>query len=253
MIESLQNGRIKQVRRLIADKRFRQRQALFVAEGTRWLEEFEANRELLTAVYATESWLAEQHALVERVGHPAQLVSEQVMASMSDTETASGVLMVARFPERPLPTHPTLLLLLDQIRDPGNMGTMIRTAAAAGVEGLLLTPGSVDPFNPKVVRASMGALLRLPIAQMDWKRLTTYTAETRRWGSSPTASLAYTAVDWTQPATLVISSEAHGLTPQTEALVSDKVVIPMSDQVESLNAAAAAAVLLFEARRQRSG
>ena len=171
MITSRSNAQVKYVRRLLAERRFRHEEGAFVVEGTRWLGELAAAGVAPRALYATPAWAAgdEEQALLAALGVEPALVEEPVMAAMSDTETASGVLAVLPMSPRPLPAAPTLLIILDAINNPGNLGTILRTAAAAGADGVLLGPGSVDPYNPKVVRGSMGAILRLPVWAENWE------------------------------------------------------------------------------------
>ena len=257
MITSHQNPKIKQVRRLLLDRRYRQRQRAFVVEGTRWLSELVHSPAPAAArpalILASERWLedGDHRRLLDEIGVRVTKVDEAVLARASDTETPSGVLAVLPMPEWRLPQRPGLLLVLDRLTDPGNLGTIVRTAAAAGADGLLLSPGCVDPYNPKAVRATMGALLRLPVLPASWDEIKARTAGLDLWLASAGGQVTYDAVDWRRPAALVIGSEATGIGPEATDLAGRRVAIPMAAQTESLNAAAAAAVLLFEARRQR--
>ncbi|HSH02636.1 MAG TPA: RNA methyltransferase [Anaerolineae bacterium] len=252
MITSTTNNKVKYVRRLQNDRRFRHREKQFVIEGTRWFQELPHAPHPPTHIFYTEDWLtqADNHILLEPYQNQALPVAPNVMAAMSDTQTPAGILATLPLPHHPLPTHPRHLLLLDQLKDPGNLGTIIRTAAAAGVDALLLTPHSVDPFNPKVVRASMGALLRLPIHTLSLGQLTTYLAPTTCYLADINGTQPYTSPDWTQPTTLIIGSEAHGASLQIHKLVDHTLAIPMANALESLNAATATAIILFEAVRQ---
>jgi TrmH family RNA methyltransferase len=253
MITSIQNPKIKRIRRLLSDRRFRQREGAFVVEGTRWIAELVDWPARPQMLLASGTWLANQeHAgLLEVLDAPVYVVDEKVMATASATETPSGILAVLPMITPAWPDRPTLLLILDRVADPGNLGTMLRTAAAAGVDGVLLSPGCVDAYNPKVVRATMGALLSLPVAQCTWEEIKRQTAGLNIWLAAAGGPLEYTTVDWGNPAALVIGSEATGVGPEALALGGRQVSIPLAARTESLNAAAAAAVLLFEARRQR--
>lgn len=253
MITSSHNPKIKRIRRLLADRRFRMRERAFVVEGTRWVAELASWAARPQLLLASESWLADgDHAeLLATLDAPVSLADEKVLEATSDTETPSGILAVLPIIDLPLPVRPTLLLILDRVADPGNLGTMVRTAAAAGAEGVLLSPGCVDPYNPKAVRATMGALLRVPVLLSSWEEIGLRAAGLNVWLAAAGGSLAYTAVDWREPSALIIGSEASGVGPEALALGSGEVSVPMAAQTESLNAAAAAAVLLFEARRQR--
>ncbi|MFO7536695.1 MAG: RNA methyltransferase [Chloroflexota bacterium] len=254
MINSLQNNKVKYVRRLQADRRFRAREQAFVVEGVRWLAELGAGPEPPRQLFATADWLKNpsQAELLAELEVPVQLVTTEVMAAMSDTETPQGVLAVVEISERPFVPTPTLLLILDSIRDPGNLGTILRTAAAAGVDGVWLGPGCVDAYNPKVVRSSMGALLRLPLAGGSWPEIGVSVKGLTVYLAAADGILAYTAADWTQPAALIIGSEADGAGQQAARLAQERIAIPIQHHTESLNAAVATGVILFEAVRQRS-
>lgn len=255
MITSVTNPKIKYVKRLQNDRGFREAERAFVIEGTRLLAElvhFQVEPRLLLA---TENWLAsaEGQALLAdpAVNRVLELVKDNVMSAASQTQTPPGVLAVAPIISRPLPDHPTFLLILDQLSNPGNMGTMLRTAAAAGVDGVLLGPGNVDAYNPKVVRGGMGAHLRLPIITADWPSITEQTRGLAIWLAAVDQATSYTDVDWRQPSALIIGSEAAGAGQQAQQLATGRVTIPMHYATESLNAAVAAGIILFEAVRQR--
>jgi len=179
------------------------------------------------------------------------LVSEAVMASCSDTQSPPGLLAVL-----PIRTHlkrkpEKLALVIDRFADPGNLGTLLRTALAAGVEAVYLNEGGVDPHNPKVVRGAMGAHMRLPILTVDAKYLQRHLAGLDIWLAEAHTGRPYTEVDWRRPVALIIGGEAHGPQPSIRALALGQVHIPMPGGTESLNAAVAAAVVLFEIVRQR--
>ena len=129
---------------------------------------------------------------------------------------------------------------------------MLRTASAAGADGVLLSPSSVDPYNPKVVRGSMGAHLRLPILSQSWQEIAQTVRKTQVWLATVTAEKSYTAVDWQQPSTLIIGSEATGAGNNARQVATGTVTIPMHAATESLNAAVAAGIILFEAFKQRT-
>lgn len=254
MITSRTNAQVKYIRRLQAERRFRHDEGAFVVEGTRWLRELARDATIPRAVYATPSWMEteEGQALAAALAVDVILVDEPVMAAMSDTETAPGVLAVLAVAPRPLPAQPTLLLILDALNNPGNLGTILRTAAAAGADGVLLGPGSVDPYNPKAVRGSMGALLRLPVLAANWEVIHRLVSDMAVWLAAAGDGASYTAVDWRPPSAILIGSEARGASAPGERLATGRVTIPMHDDTESLNAAMAAGILLFEAARQRT-
>jgi TrmH family RNA methyltransferase len=253
MISSLSNPQLKLVRRLQNERRFRNREQLFVTEGTRWLQEWLAHPAGLQHVYYTADWagVQENAVLLDAVAGAKHMVSAEVMAAMSDTENAPGVLMQATMVSLPLAEDGDFFLLLDEVTNPGNLGTMLRTAVAAGVDAVLLGPGCVDAYNPKVVRGGMGAHLRIPIYHLDWPEIGAIVHNTAVWLAEAEAETLYTDVPWSQPATLVVGNEARGPGVAARALIDGSVRIPMAAATESLNAAVAAAVILFEAARQR--
>jgi TrmH family RNA methyltransferase len=202
----------------------------------------------------TEAWAASSGAqhLLPSLGLAEQgawLVSEAVLAACADTRTPQGVLAVVPFMQ--LQPRPGLILILDGLRDPGNLGTILRSAEAAGVGQVILAPGTVDPHNPKVVRGGMGAHLRLPVVSLPWPAIAESVAGRAIWLADAAADVAYDAVDWTRPSALLVGGEATGAGEQACALATGRVSIPMAEGTESLNAAMAATVILFEAARQQ--
>lgn len=253
-ITSLNNDRVKQVRRLQVDRRYRAREGLFVVEGTRWLADAVQQQVAPLALFYTDDWReqADHEEILQQIDMGVQaVVTGEVLAAMSDTETPAGVLAVLPIRDRPLPAQSGLLLILDEIRDPGNLGTMLRTAAAAGVDGVLLSPGCVDPYNPKAVRAGMGAHLRLALHQQEWGEIAEACRGLKVWLATADGAFPYTSVNWRQPSALIVGSEAHGAGGEAKALAGGTLYIPMFAATESLNAAVAAGVILFEAVRQR--
>jgi TrmH family RNA methyltransferase len=176
------------------------------------------------------------------------------MEEMSDTVTPQGILAVLAIPDLsplPRPTSGRLILVPDQVRDPGNLGTMLRTAWAAGVTQVLLPPGTVDPSNPKVVRAGMGAHFHLPVHKVGWDEIWRRVGDAEVWLAEAGRGIPYDRVDWRRDVALVIGGEASGA-GQRARHAALYVQIPMTSGVESINAAAASAVILFEAARQRN-
>lgn len=175
------------------------------------------------------------------------------MKSASDTQTPQGVLLVVEQKELPLPAELDFVLVLDQVRDPGNTGTLLRTAKSAGVQAVLLTQGSTDAFAPKVVRSAMGAHFTLPIVTLPEDEITAIAEQNRLavWAAAADAEESYAEVDFSLPLALVIGSEAHGVSHQMMQSAAG-LKIPMPGGGESLNAAIAGAVLMFEVVRQRS-
>jgi TrmH family RNA methyltransferase len=266
MITSLSNPKVKLVQGLQSRRRTRYRKERMVAEGTRLVQEALTAGLMPDLVLYTADWgdapagAALLASLIEPA-IPALPVSPEVMAGCSDTETPQGVLAVLPFPQHRIPSEPSLVLVVDQMRVPGNLGTILRTAAAAGVELVLLPPGTVDPFNPKAVRGGMGAHFRLPILQLDWDGLEKHLIGLDVWLAAAGGGTRYDQVDWTRPVALIVGGEASGAGDRAVRLatgdagpgrIGGRVHIPMPGGMESLNAAVAAGVLLFEVVRQRS-
>lgn len=253
MISSLANTKVKYVRRLQAEKRFRLRENMFVVEGTRWVTELIQLSRVPEIVFYTDNWLqsAGNAPILQQLSGPKQAVTDQVMQAMSDTETAPGILAVLPVQSLPWPDPATFLLILDRITNPGNLGTMLRTAGAAGVDGVILGPGCVDAYNPKTIRGGMGAHLRLPLQTATWREMKQLTAGMGVWLAAANGERSYTAVPWTTPSAIIIGGEASGAGSKARQLATGTIAIPMHAATESLNAAVAAAVLMFEAARQR--
>ncbi len=254
MITSTGNPRVKWVRGLQARRRARDEEGLFIVEGLRLAREVVAAGFPARLVLHTEDLDARGRGVVNnlcRLGAQAEAVSPQVMAACSNTESPPGLLVVLPVPVLPVPEPLTLALIADGIADPGNLGTLLRTAAAAGVEAAFLTHGTVDAYNPKVVRGAMGAHLRLPILALADDALGDRLAAQQVMIAEAGKGAAYDRVDWRPASALVIGGEARGPQAFTPGLHGQSVHIPMSGGTESLNAAVAAAVILFEIARQR--
>ncbi len=242
-------------------KRARCREGRYLIEGFRLVDQ--ALRQGIRPAWAfyTEAFAAEERgrALTETlIAGQTQVwcVSPGAMAALADTVTPQGIVAILDLP-RPDPVlvaQASLLLVLDDLRDPGNMGTLLSTAQATGVEAVLLSPGCVDPFAPKVVRAGMGAHLALPIfPDMAWPSLAELLRGKHCILADPRGALTPWEVDWVPPTALIVGNEAQGASLHAHALAQERVRLPMRAEVESLNAAIAGAVLLFEAWRQRHG
>ncbi len=259
MITSNHNPKVQSVRKLLTQAKERKAQGAFVIEGVRLAEEaLQSGWEARLVLY-TDQLDPRGQAVVEGFsakGISTEQVSSGVMKAISDTETPQGILAVLPIKPLAIPPSPNFLLILDGMRDPGNLGTILRSAAAVGVQAVMLTPGCADAWSPKVVRSGMGAHFRLPILHQGWSELHQTLS---RWGSNLGVFLAdsaggtsYTQADFRSPLALIVGGEAAGAGEQSLSLAGTKVHIPMPGGSESLNAAVAASILLFEVRRQRS-
>jgi TrmH family RNA methyltransferase len=260
MITSAQNNKVRLVRALMAQRKERQQNAAFVVEGVRLTEEALASGWRPQMVMFSEQLSARGRQTVEAFasqGVDVEEVAPHLMESMTGTRTPQGILAV--LPERGLTLQAGLdfVLIADQVRDPGNLGTILRTAAAAGVQAVILTNGTTDAFAPKVVRAGMGAHFRLPVVEMTWEEIQAAHVEGVLQGlffylADAAGESDCWSLDWRKPVGLIVGGEAAGAGSQAHALASRLVRIPMPGRMESLNAAVAASILLFEVVRQRS-
>jgi TrmH family RNA methyltransferase len=254
VITSTSNARIKWVRSLNAQRKARYREGAFVVEGQRLIQEaIQAEwpaRMALNTGRLDPKGRGMMNSLA-KLGAEVVEVSDHVMKACADTESPSGLMAMLELRTMPQPEVVDLALVVDQLSDPGNLGTLLRTAWAAGVQAVYLTPGSVDPFNPKVIRGAMGAHFRLPILTASLAELAERLKGFQVRLAEAGAGERYHDVDWVQPSALIIGGEAHGARPAAADLAEETVSIPMPGQSESLNAAVAAAIILFEAVRQR--
>jgi RNA methyltransferase, TrmH family len=256
MITSPQNPKLKLIRALQGRPKERREEGAFLAEGVRLVEEaLAADWPIRFVLYA--SGLSERgEALIERMeasGVEVDEVSGDLLQAVSETETSQGILAVLEFNVLPLPIFPNFILIPDQVRDPGNLGTLIRTAAAAGVQAVLLPPDTADAFAPKVVRAGMGAHFRLPVQSMDWDEIEQFCkyANLQVFLADMAGGPCW-ETNLRNPLALVVGGEAEGTSEQARELANWSVSIPMPGKAESLNAGIAGAVLMFEVVRQRN-
>lgn len=255
MITSPQNSKIKLVRSLQSQAKNRKSESAFVAEGVRLVEEALAENWPVELILYDET-LSDRgrELLVQLKKIPGAEVAEvppDLMAQISDTETPQGILAVLRQKFLPLPDSPTFIVLADQIRDPGNMGTLLRTAEAFNVEAVVLTPGTVDAHSPKVVRAGMGAHFRLPIHPLPWHEIHTFVAELPVYLAEADEGIPLWEADLARPCALLVGGEAFGASPMGEDTATQRITIPTPGRAESLNAAIAAGILMAEVLRQR--
>lgn len=257
MITSTANTHVKYIRSLGNDRRQRHRERLFVLEGVRLVTDALASGTLpQLALYAPEqlAQTAAGQALLKQLvqlpnTYPA---TERAVAAAADTVNPQGVVAVVAFPAHHLPAT-NAVLVLDTIQDPGNVGTLLRSAEAAGFTQVLCTQGTADIYSPKVVRAAMGAHFALSVlVDQPWEQIAAHITRVQAiYAAVGTAQQPYDAVDWTTTLALIIGNEAQGVSPAGRALATHEIAIPMVGRAESLNAAVAGSVIMFEALRQR--
>ena len=256
MITSLNNEQVKNIIQLNQKTKARRKQGLFVAEGRKMFGE--APRDWIHKVYISESLSEDRELLEEAEKLPHEIVSDAVFRQMSDTQTPQGILTVLKTPEyrleEILDRENPLLMVLEDLQDPGNAGTIFRTGEGAGISGVLLTRNCVDITNPKVIRSTMGSVYRMPFVYVEdvaslseafrSRSIRTYAAHLQ-------GKNTYDKEDYTQGSAFFIGNEGKGLTEEAAWTADTWIRIPMSGQVESLNAAMAAGILMYEAARQR--
>ena len=255
MITSTSNPQVKNLQQLGRKAKLRNEQDVFLVEGTKMY--LEAPAERIRKVYLSKSLYEEKGESFVK-GHDVEILEDRVFAAACDTKTPQGVLcMVQQYHYRLedlLKKKKPLLMILENLQDPGNLGTIFRTAEAAGVTGILLSKDCVDVYNPKVIRSTMGAVFRMPflyvedlpekIKELQKKSIKTYAAHLR-------GENAYDEEDYTTGCAFLIGNEGNGLRDEVADCADCLIRIPMEGEAESLNAAVAAAVLMFEAGRQR--
>lgn len=256
MITSKDNPKVRLARSLL-ERRGREEQGLCLLEGVRLIEDAlrAGVHPALLFYLGPARAVAQVDALLGAIaatGVPVTEVSPEVFATLSGTVSSQGIVAVVPLPQIAPPANPILILVLDQVRDPGNLGTILRSAAAAGAGPVLLTTGCTDAWSPKALRAGMGAHFRLAMkAHQSWAEIAQAAAGRQVWVADPRGETAYDQIDWTRPSLLILSGETTGLSPEAAGLGGRRVTIPMEGETESLNVAMAATVLLFEAARQR--
>ncbi len=261
MITSTANKQLKYVSALMHRSKTRREEGLFVAEGARMCGEIPDDR--LAMLYLSESYAKtrEGKQFAQRAQR-VEYVSDEVFRSLSDTQSPQGVLALVRqfqygiddVTEGGVAGKPALLLILEHLQDPGNLGTMIRAGEGAGVTGILMDSGTADIYNPKVIRSTMGSILRVPFVYAEDLGGTLDLLKERGirlYAAHLEGKNTYDREDYCGKTGFLIGNEANGLSDGISAKADGKVRIPMAGKVESLNAAMAASVLLFEAARQR--
>lgn len=254
MITSAQNPKLKLARALLGRPKERREAGAFVAEGVRLVEEALAADWPFRFALAGETLSERGSALVANLqahGVDVEPVTDALLNSLSDTGNTQGILAVLELAPLPIPDVLSFVLIPDQIRDPGNLGTLLRTAAAAGVQAVFLPPETADAFAPKVVRAGMGAHFRLPVHALGWDEIRVRAAGLNILLADMDGVSCW-ETDLRVPLALVVGGEAEGASQEARALASGSIRIPMLGSTESLNAGIAGSVLMFEVVRQRT-
>lgn len=258
MITSIHNPRVQRVRDLLEKPSARKHAEAYVIEGVRLMEEAILSGHLPVEAYYSGDLNPRGFDLIHRCTEAGVAVEELdpgLMRRISDTDTPQGILGVMAVTPAAFPAGADFVVILDAIRDPGNMGTILRTAAAAGARAVLVSADSVDIYSPKVLRSGMGAHFHIPVLSLEWDSikatLVDHMGEAGIYISDVHDGRSLWECDLVKPACLVISNEANGASPAARSLANAAIHIPMPGGFESLNASTAAAILCFEVVRQR--
>lgn len=262
MITSSNNSNVKNVIAMQKKGKVRKEQDAFVVEGLKMVSEIPEGS--LIQLYVAESFFKQSEnvmyletmAAEKRICY--EIVSDKVFREMTDTQTPQGVLAVVRqrhynFSDLFTDDRAAHIVVLEDLQDPGNLGTILRAGEGAGVTGIVMSKGTVDIYNPKVIRATMGSIYRVPFLYTDC--LKGMLAEIKRNCTVYAAHLdgrySYDKADYTRASALLIGNEANGLSEEISSCADCLIRIPMQGKVESLNAGVAASVLMYEVCRQR--
>ena len=255
ILTSIKNPLIKQVRKLQQAKE-RQKQNLLLIEGTNSIEAACQADYQLDVIFYTARWQENHQFLYEKIlqkSSTTQPVSPEVLNAIATTVNPDGVVAIApRSVAKPASVINRLAIALEKLQDPGNLGTIIRTAAATEVDGLWLSSASVDIYNPKVLRASAGQWFQMPMAtnQNLLELAKQQQQEVQVIATTSQAAKTYWEVDLTRPSLILLGNEGAGLSQELIELADERVTIPLANGVESLNVAVATALILYEAKRQ---
>lgn len=248
-IQSKDNPQFKALKQLLTRK-YRERQRLYLIEGVRLVDEAIRTQSDLKQVVLSAS----SEALQERYADWEQiLLDDRLFAQLSDTVSSQGVLGVVGMPPEPHPDYTRPMLVLDAVQDPGNLGTIIRTATALGIGQIVMLRGTVDAYNPKVVRSTAGALFSASLVQaVDGDELmeTLHTHGYQIVGTALEHAIPLEEIDFAPLSAVLIGNEGRGIAPERLARTDLNVTIPIRGRVESLNAAVAAAIVIYEWGKQ---
>lgn len=258
MITSLQNSQVKNIIKLNQKAKARKEQGLFIAEGRKMF--LEAPLSWIDKVYVAESMEEDDEVMKKASQTSWETVADSVFGQMSDTQTPQGVLTVLRKPsyhiEEIVGKENPIIVVLEDLQDPGNAGTIFRTAEGAGVDGVFLTKTCVDITNPKVIRATMGSVYRMPFVYVEdvvSLKEKLQSRGIRFFAAHLQGKNTYYEESYQKGTAFLIGNEGKGLTEQAAEAADCLIRIPMCGQLESLNAAMAAGILMYEAARQRRG
>lgn len=258
LITSASNEHIKDIKKLIKSSKERHEKGIFVVEGIRMFKEIPVDR--LVDIYVSETGLEKYGKDISAYSIEPNIVSDKVFNSLSDTNTPQGILALVKMQKYTLQDicenksgKTPFLLIMERLQDPGNMGTIIRTSEGAGVTGIIISSDSVDIYNPKTIRSTMGSVFRMPIyVSSDLKNDITVVKDSdiTIYAAHLNGNDFYTN-SYCQGVGFLIGNEGNGLSEEISSTADKLIRIPMCGKVESLNAATSAAIISYEVLRQR--
>ncbi|HAX51570.1 TrmH family RNA methyltransferase [Muricomes intestini] len=256
MITSTSNQKVKELLQFQKKSKARNQERVFIAEGSRMVGE--TPRKSLLKLYVSETYYNKHREELEKMKSHPEVLTDTVFAYVSDTKSPQGILAVIRQMdyrlEDILRKRTPHILVLDNLQDPGNVGTIFRTAEAAGATGILMSRDCVDIYNPKTIRSTMGAIYRMPFLYLDdlQKGIRTLKEKNIRiYAAHLKGDNSYDKEDYRRGTAFLIGNEGNGLNSDIARCADTWLRIPMEGQAESLNAAMAAGILMFEVSRQR--
>lgn len=256
MITSTSNVKVKWLLKLQQKRKVRESEGLFTVEGLRMFEE--TPKSCIREIYVSERFYEKYKENLKIDKPKIEMLSDHVFAHISDTKSPQGILCVVEMQsytlEQIVMKKPAHILILEDVRDPGNMGTILRTAEGAGVTGIILSGNCVDMYNPKVIRSTMGSIYRVPFLYVEELKeiVRKFKQEgIRIYATNLNGTEYYAEEQYHADLAFMLGNEANGLSAEIAELADTQVKIPMQGEVESLNVAIAASIFMFEVSRQR--
>lgn len=256
MISSTSSSQVKHVIQLLKKAKVRKEFSEFVVEGARMVKEVPKDR--LVKMYASETFYENHRDFFENVSKDKlETVSDRVFCQMSDTQTPQGVMAVVKMAQaewKDVMGDKPLILMIENLQDPGNLGTIVRMGEGAGVSGIIMSSNTVDIYNPKTIRSTMGSIYRMPFMYVQdfTEAMKKCKAEgVTLYAAHLNGKNTYIEENYNKPTAFIIGNEGNGLSQSAAEEADTLIRIPMEGQVESLNAAIACTVLTYEAMRQR--
>ena len=256
MITSIANPQVKELLQLQKKSKARNEKGVFIVEGVKMFQE--APRDRIEKVYLSESFEKKRGKEMDLSGLPVEVLSDKVFSHVSDTKTPQGILCLVKQKKvdlsKMLEKTTPFLMVLDNLQDPGNLGTIVRTAEGAGVTGIIMSRDTVDIYNPKTIRSTMGSVYRMPFFYVE--DILEFLEDLRGQGIRTYAAHLdgannYDEENYREACAFLIGNEGNGLRDEVAKKADIWIKIPMCGQVESLNAAIASSILMYEVSRQR--